>query len=127
LVQEKIVASNSNKVIIIADFRKNSKYLGEKWKKGVPLEVIPLAYVPLMKRLEKMRGKPQLRMAKAKAGPLITDNGNFIIDVDFGIIENPAELNNKLLIIPGIVDTGLFINIASKAYIGQENGSILEV
>ncbi|TFF87364.1 MAG: ribose 5-phosphate isomerase A, partial [Promethearchaeota archaeon] len=113
LVQEKVIASNSNKVIIIADFRKNSKNLGEKWKKGVPIEVIPLSYVPLMKRFEKMGGKPQLRMAKAKAGPLITDNGNFIIDVDFGIIKNPEELNKKLLMIPGVVDTGLFIQIAS--------------
>ena len=64
-------------------------------------------------------------MAKAKAGPLITDNGNFIIDVDFGIIENPSEINLKLLTIPGVVDTGFFIDMASKAYIGLEDGEIL--
>ena len=50
-------------------------------------------------------------MAKAKAGPLITDNGNFILDVDFGVIKNPSELNQKILQIPGVVDTGLFINM----------------
>ena len=64
-------------------------------------------------------------MAKSKAGPLVSDNGNFIIDVDFGIIKNPSELNNKIRLIPGVVDTGLFINMALKAYIGKEDGNIL--
>jgi len=125
LVQEKIIASNSKELIIIADYRKNSKNLGENWKKGVPIEVIPIAYVPLMKKLEKFGGKPTLRMAQAKAGPLITDNGNFIIDVDLGIIENPSEINEKILKIPGIVDTGFFIGMTSKAYIGLEDGKVL--
>lgn len=125
LVQEKIIASNSKELIIVADFRKNSKNLGENWKKGVPIEVIPLGYVPIMKKMEKLGGKPVLRMAQAKAGPLITDNGNFIIDVDFGIIENPSELNNKILLIPGIVDTGFFIEMTSKAYIGKKDGKTL--
>jgi ribose 5-phosphate isomerase A len=125
LVQEKIIAYNSKKFIVIADFRKNSDYLGEKWKKGIPIEVIPLSYIPLMKKFETLGGKPKLRMAKAKAGPLVTDNGNFIIDVDFGIIKNPSELNHELLSIPGVVDTGLFIGMASKAYIGKQDGDIL--
>ncbi len=125
LVQEKIVASNSKDFIVIADFRKNSKNLGENWKKGVPIEVIPIAYIPIMKKLEKIGGKPVLRMAKSKAGPLVTDNGNFIVDVDFGIIINPEELNNKILKIPGGVDTGFFIKMAKKAYIGQEDGNVI--
>ena len=124
LVQEKIVASASKKLIIIADYTKKSEYLGENWKKGVPIEVIPLAYVPIMKRLEKLGGKPVLRMAQAKAGPVVSDNGNLIIDVDFGKIENPSDLNMKLLKIPGVVDTGLFVNMASKAYIGQKDGTV---
>lgn len=124
LVQEKIIASNAKELVIVADFRKNSKNLGEQWKKGVPVEVTPMAYVPLMKKFEKLGGKPTLRMAQSKAGPLVTDNGNFIIDVDFGIIENPAELNISLLMIPGVVDTGFFINMAKKAYIGEKDGSI---
>ena len=125
LVQEKILAFNSKKLIIIADYRKNSVNLGENWKKGIPIEVIPTAYVPLMKKFSIMEGKPVLRMAQAKAGPLITDNNNFIIDVDFGIIKNPQELNLKLLTLPGVVDTGLFLNMTTKAYIGQENGNVL--
>jgi len=65
-----------------------------------------------------------LRRALAKAGPVVTDNGNFIIDVDFGRITNPQELNLKLLQIPGVVDTGLFVNMATKAYIGREDGEV---
>ncbi len=124
-VQEKIIASNSKKIIIIADFRKNSEKLGQNWKKGVPIEVIPMAYVPVRQKLEKLGGKPKLRMAQSKMGPLVSDNGNFIIDTDFGIIENPVLLNEKLLTIPGVVDTGLFIGLTSKAYIGQKDGSVL--
>lgn len=125
LVREKILASNSKKVIIIVDFRKNSQKLGEKWNKGVPIEVIPMAYSPIIKKLEKLGGKPVLRMAQSKMGPLITDNGNFIIDVDFGIIENPTALDEKILMIPGVVDTGFFIGLTSKVYIGQKDGSVL--
>lgn len=124
LVQEKIIAANSRKMIVIADYRKNSTKLGEKWKKGVPIEVIPMAYVPLLEKLKEMGGTPVLRMASAKAGPLVTDNGNFIIDCDFGIIEKPAQLNDTLLHMAGVVDTGLFIQLAEEAYIGMEDGSI---
>jgi len=125
LVREKIIASNSKKLVIIADYRKNSGSLGEQWKKGVPIEVIPMSYIPLMIKLEKLGGSPKLRMARAKAGPLVTDNGNFIIDVDFGIISNPKDLNMKILQLPGVVDTGLFIEMTSKAYIGTEKGDVI--
>jgi ribose 5-phosphate isomerase A len=125
LVQEKIIASNSKKFIIIADYRKQSTILGENWKKGVPVEIIPLAQVPLIKKLKDLGGKAKLRMAEAKAGPVITDNGNLIIDVDFGIINNPLELNNLIRAIPGVVETGFFLGMASKAYIGQKDGNIL--
>jgi ribose 5-phosphate isomerase A len=124
LVQEKIIASSSKKLVVIADYTKKSEFLGENWKKGVPIEIIPLAYVPIMKRLEKLGGKPVLRMAQAKAGPVVTDNGNFIIDVDFGKIENPSDLNNKLLQIPGVVDSGFFLGMTSKAYIGLKDGKV---
>ena len=125
LVQEKIVASNSKRLIIIADFRKKSKKLGENWKKGVPIEVIPLAYVPIIEKLKELGANPKLRMAQAKAGPLITDNGNFIIDADFGVIKSPKEINDAILKIPGVVDTGLFVGMTEKAYIGQEDGTVL--
>jgi len=125
LVQEKILASNSEKFIIIVDFRKRSESLGTNWKRGIPIEVIPMSYFPIMEKLKKLGGNPVLRMAQSKSGPLITDNGNFIIDVDFGEVNNPSELNIKLLNIPGVVDTGLFIDVTTKVYIGLEDGNVL--
>ncbi|QEE15488.1 ribose 5-phosphate isomerase A [Promethearchaeum syntrophicum] len=124
LLQEKIVAFNSEKLVIVADYRKNSKILGEKWKKGIPIEVIPLAYVPLMNQMEKLGGSPFLRLAEKKAGPLITDNGNFILDVDFGEISDPKKLNQKIKMLSGVVETGLFIGMANKVYFGQQDGTL---
>ena len=124
LVQEKIVASCAKTLVIIADFTKKSGFLGENWKRGIPVEIIPMSYIPVMKKLDKLGGIPVLRMAQAKAGPVVSDNGNFIIDVDFGQINNPDDLNTKLLKISGIVDTGLFVGMASKAYIGQKDGTV---
>jgi len=123
--QEKIVAYNAKTFIVVADYRKESNKLGENWKKGVPLEVIPISYVPVMKKCEQLGGKPVLRMAgDKKAGPVVSDNGNFILDVDFGLIENPKELNDQLLHIAGIVETGLFIGMAEKAFFGEKDGSV---
>lgn len=129
LLQEKVVADAASKLVIVADFRKDSKQLGEKWKKGIPVEVVPLAYVPVMKKLEAMGGKAVLRMAVAKAGPLVTDNGNFIVDVDFGEIP-PAkveELDQRINLIPGVVETGFFVQRASVVYFGMEDGSVKKV
>jgi ribose 5-phosphate isomerase A len=125
LVQEKILASNSKILIIIVDFRKNSGKLGRNWKKGVPIEVVPMAYFPIMRKFKSLGGNPVLRMAQSKSGPLITDNGNFIIDIDFGEIDNPLELDHKIKSIPGVVDTGFFIGMASKVYVGTRDGDVL--
>src|SRR6185437_12175604 len=74
----------------------------------------------------KKGGKPTLRMAgDRKAGPVVSDNGNFILDVDFGVIEDAKGLNEKLLQIAGVVETGLFIGMAEKAFFGQEDGSVI--
>jgi len=124
LVQEKIVASNSRSFIIIIDWRKKSLLLGDKWRQGIPVEIIPEANRPLIKKLQNLGGKTSLRMAKAKMGPVVTDNGNFIIDVDFGKITNPYELQNKLKSLTGVVDSGLFVEMATKVYIGQIDGKV---
>ena len=124
LVQEKIVASSSRSFVVIADWRKKSSHLGEKWRQGIPIEIIPEANLPLIKKLKVLGGKPTLRLAKAKMGPLVTDNGNFIIDVDFGKITNPNELHNQLKSLTGVVDSGLFVGMTTKAYIGQIDGKV---
>lgn len=126
-LQEKIVADCSKKFIIVADDRKNSGKLGRSWKKGVPIEVIPSAYTKIINELKALGGNPTVRPGTpAKAGPVISDNGNFIIDCDFNEIEpsNVKELNNKIKMMVGVVETGLFVNMAEKAYIGNSDGTV---
>ena len=82
---------------MIADSSKNSVKLGDGWKKGIPVEVIPMAFVTVSLKLEKMGLKPVLRMAKAKAGPLVTDNNNFILDVGFDDITNWESVNADII------------------------------
>jgi ribose 5-phosphate isomerase A len=125
-LQEKIVAACAKTFIVVADYRKNSTVLGEQWKQGVPIEVLPLAYRPVAKKIEKLGGKPVLRMCKGgKAGPIVTDNGNFVIDADFGQIKDPRTLEQHLKQIPGIIETGLFINMAEIAFFGNADGSVV--
>ncbi|KAG5265471.1 hypothetical protein AALO_G00242850 [Alosa alosa] len=125
LTQEKIVAGCAKHFIVIADFRKDSKSLGQQWKKGVPIEVIPMAYVPVSRTLAKrFGGEAVLRMAVSKAGPVVTDNSNFILDWKFEHSQNWKEVNTAIKMIPGVVETGLFVGMAEKAYFGMEDGSV---
>jgi ribose 5-phosphate isomerase A len=116
LLREKIVAAASRQLIIVADESKITDSLGKNQQ--VPVEVLPFAFALVTSKMREMKGKPSLREGTNKVGPVITDNGNFIIDVDFGPIKNPNELEYKLKSIPGIIETGLFIGMADIAYIG---------
>ena len=116
LAREKIVASASKQNIIIADETKRVNALGENGQ-PVPVEVIPFAIALVKRKIEVAGGNPVLREGKGKVGPVITDNGNAVIDADFGVIRNAAELEVKLKMIPGVVETGLFIGLATTAYI----------
>ncbi|XP_054913111.1 ribose-5-phosphate isomerase isoform X2 [Poeciliopsis prolifica] len=125
LTQEKIVAGNSKCFVVIADYRKDSRALGEQWKKGVPIEVIPMAYVPVSRVIAKrFGGEVNLRMAVSKAGPIVTDNSNFILDWKFEHVHNWSEVNTAIKMIPGVVETGLFVHMAERAYFGMEDGSV---
>lgn len=127
LTQEKIVASAAKKLIIVADFNKKANTLGERWKKGLPIEVIPMSYLVVKHRIEScFGGEANIRMAIAKAGPLVTDNGNFILDWKFPVEQKIdwQSVNSTINNIPGVVETGLFIGMASKVYFGNEDGSI---
>lgn len=128
LTQEKIIASCCREFIIIGDNSKASTWLGQHYHRGVSLEVIPLAYIPVMNKVQTMfGGSVVLRMAKNKAGPVITDNGNFLIDWKFDAAKNFnwSEVHTNLKLIPGVVETGLFINLATRAYFGSETGHIV--
>ena len=102
-LQEKVVAACAKRLIIIADSSKISPRLGHVWRRGVPLEVLPMAVAPVRRRIAETLGAKsvEFRMAIRKAGPTITDHGNVIVDADFGDIDNVKELNRALLDIPG--------------------------
>ena len=120
LAREKIVAFASKKLVIVADESKKVKVLGEN-NHPVPIEVLPFATPIVMRKIGEIGGKPILREGTKKVGPVITDNGNVIIDVDFGIIHHPAELERKLKF-PGVVETGLFVKMANVVYLGKHSG-----
>lgn len=116
LTREKIVASISKTNIIVIDNSKLIRKLG--LNHPIPVEVLPFALNPVLARLNKLGSKPNLRIAKEKLGPVVTDNGNFIIDVDFDYIKDPEALDQSLKAIPGVVETGLFIEMADIVYVG---------
>jgi ribose 5-phosphate isomerase A len=116
LTREKIVASASKQNIIVADETKLTKKLGTD--QPVPIEVLPFAAGLVESRIKKMKGRPVLREGIGKVGPVVTDNGNFIVDADFGPIDVPDKLNSQLKSIPGVVETGLFLGVADIVYVG---------
>ncbi|UYV73479.1 RPIA [Cordylochernes scorpioides] len=86
-----------------------------------------MAYRPIQRKLEQMGGSAILRMAKQKAGPVVTDNGMFILDWQFSHAANNWDLvNQQIKMMPGVVETGLFVDMAQKAYFGMEDGSVHE-
>jgi len=126
MAREKIVAAASELNVIIVDQQKKVKLLGENGQ-VVPVEVLPFAISLVKKKLADIGGKTNLREGKGKLGPTITDNGNAILDTAFGAIENPAELAVKIKMIPGVVETGLFIDLTDIVYVGSTDGSVEKI
>lgn len=121
LAREKIVAAASKLNIIIADENKKVPLLGAN-NQFVPIEVLPFAISLVKRKLVELGGKPTLRETKGKLGPIITDNGNVIFDTVFGEIKAPAELQVKVKMVPGVVETGFFVGLTDIAYVGTSNG-----
>jgi len=122
LTREKIVASATKQFVIVADETKLTEKLGANC--AVPVEVLPFALPTVMLKMQEKGGKPVLREAKGKVGPVVTDNGNFIVDVDFGHINAPKKLDSQLKSIPGIIETGLFVQMADIVYVGTRVGTV---
>ena len=118
--KEKIVDYAADKFIVIVDESKVVDSLGEF---PVPVEVLPDASRMVIKELEDMGATCEIRMAQRKDGPIITDNGNFVIDAKFAKIESPAHLEIDLNMIPGVVENGIFSQMVDKVIIGTPEGS----
>jgi len=120
LFREKIIASLSKNAIIITDASKKVKKLGAF---TVPVEVIPLAYQYVFDQINEFGGRGILRSVDNKT--FITDNGNLIIDADFGLIDDPEKLSADLNQINGLLAHGLFINLTSKVIMSEGTDIII--
>ena len=117
-VQEKLVATLAKRFVVVVD----SSKLVERLNLGfqLPVEVLPSAWIQVQKSLSKLSGTAHLRMAVRKAGPVITDQGNLVLDVSFqkGISE-PEALERRINNIPGVLENGLFVNLADEVLVGE--------
>ena len=119
--REKIVDSLADEFIVVVDETKLVDQLGSRFP--VPVEVVPFGLVPVLHALERLGGVPELRMGVRKAGPVVTDQGNFVVDVKFDSIPDPAGLERTINNIPGVLENGLFVGVAHRVLFGAlENG-----
>ena len=122
LLREKIVDSTARRLIIIVDEKKLAKTLGGP--QPIPVEIVPFGYGSTVAKIRKISEKAVLREAAGKVGPVITDNGNLIADVYFRSIRRPEIVHEKLKTIPGVVETGLFLEMCDVAYVGRKDGRV---
>jgi len=118
LTREKVLDSAAKLLVIVVDEIKLTKKLG--LNQVVPVEVLPFAITPVSDTLREMGGKPILRRFESEV--IQTDNGNLIVDVDFGPIDDPRVLEKEIKMIPGVIECGLFLEMADIVYVGCRSG-----
>lgn len=109
-LREKCMAAAAKHFVVVVDDQKVVKKLGAQ----VPVEVLPFAITPVMAELQSLGCDPVIREAVKKDGPVVTDNGNFIVDCKFQDIKNPEKLEAAIAAIPGVVESGLFCAYTKK-------------
>lgn len=125
-VQEKLVARRADRFVVVVDSTK----LVERLNLGflLPVEVLPGAWRQVQAQLADLGGEAQLRMAVRKAGPVVTDQGNLVLDVRFdGGIGDPAGLEKEINNLPGVLENGLFVNLTDQVLVGEINDGIAAV
>lgn len=120
--REKVVASVADRFIVLVDPSKEVERLGAKMP--VPVEVLPMAEAPVARALVKLGGVPELRMGQKKDGPVVTDQGFWILDARFDAVADPAALDRALHAIPGVLDHGLFVGLATEVLVGEADGTV---
>lgn len=119
--REKIVASAAQRVVIVVSRAKLTRRLGER--APVPVEMLPFACEYTMRRLAEFGGEPKLRLTSAGT-PFVTDDGNYIADVKFRSIPNPAKLEQAINRVSGVVENGIFVGVADEVLVGHEDGCV---
>ena len=120
--REKVIASMADRFVILAEASKRVDRLGTK--APVPVEVLPMALRPVTGALVDLGGEPVLRMGVRKDGPVVTDQGFWILDVLFDGIDAPDALSRTVKQIPGVLDHGIFVGLATDLVIGEADGSV---
>jgi ribose 5-phosphate isomerase A len=120
--RERVVAAQARRFVVLADASKLVDRLGTKMP--VPVEVLPMAVAPVQRALGALGGLPALRMAERKDGPVVTDQGLWVIDARFDSIDDPHELASAIRAIPGVLDHGLFLGMATDVLVGEEDGRV---
>ena len=122
-VREKLVASKANKLLIVVDETKLVQNLNQSFP--LPVEVLPNAWKQVQEVISEMNGCSTLRMATKKAGPVVTDQGNLILDILFNDgIKNPKEIEMTINNIPGVLENGLFVDLTDKVLVGKIENNI---
>ena len=117
-VREKLVASKADKLLIVVDETKLVQNLNQSFP--LPVEVLPSAWKQVKDVITEMNGSSTLRMATKKAGPVVTDQGNLILDIMFKDgIKNPKEIEKNINNIPGVLENGLFVDLVDKVLVGK--------
>jgi ribose 5-phosphate isomerase A len=117
------VASKADQFLIVVDETKLLQNLNESFP--LPVEVLPNAWKQVQDIISEMKGSSSLRMATKKAGPVVTDQGNLILDVLFNDgIKNPKDTELSLNNIPGVLENGLFVDLTDKVLVGKVENSI---
>ena len=117
-VREKLVAYKAQRLLIVVDETKMVQYLNKTFP--LPVEVLPNAWKQVKDMIAEMNGCSTLRMATKKAGPVVTDQGNLILDVLFNDgINDPKDIERSINNIPGVLENGLFIDITDKVLVGK--------
>ena len=125
-VQEKLVADRAERFIVVVDSTKLVRCLNLQFL--LPVEVLPGAWVQVQIRLKSMGGVAELRMATRKAGPVVTDQGNLVLDVRFEAgISDPIALERDINNLPGVLENGLFVNLADEVLVGEINDGVAGV
>jgi len=115
---EKIVDASADRLLVVADPTKEAETLSHP----VPVEVLSAARTTVAESVRELGGEPSLRQAARKDGPVVTDNGNLVVDCDFGAIDDPAALGRALASLPGVVEHGLFVDMVDAVHVGHEDG-----
>ncbi|NPA47818.1 MAG: ribose-5-phosphate isomerase RpiA [Thermococci archaeon] len=120
LTMEKCIEYRAGTFVVLVD---ESKLVGRLGKRmPVPVEVIPAVWRVVAEELEVFNARAELRMAEKKDGPVVTDNGNFIIDAMFPRIDDPLDLEVELNTIPGVIENGIFADMADVVLVGTGEG-----